>query len=267
MRYNPYKVYMEVTRQCNLKCPHCMRGPAQDVVLSKEDIDAFFDKLNCDSIKSFTFGGGEPTLAPEIVSYIVDQIIARNIEIHAGLITNGKEFNREVADALIRLDEYEKQRREPGVSTDYVSSNIVLGFSVDKYHNIDNSKVKEAYRKYCKWIHLYDNTVPDDRVKHTGNATFGIPYTYWHYPVYYHVEDDDTVFIDGEINLSARGFVNTNGEGSYVDMDKVNYGHIQDFDVRKFLLEHGNRVAVLHTIETGSDGQKRVIERKLGYLK
>ena len=267
MKYNLNNVYIEVTRRCNMSCPHCMRGPAQNVDLSKEDINMFFDKFNCESIRSLTFGGGEPTVAPDIVSYIVDQIIVRKIKVGAGLITNGKVFSKEVADALNRLDEYDKQLREPGEPTDYVSSNIMLGFSVDKYHNIDISEVKEKYRNYCKWLYLYDNVFTDDKIVQTGNATFGRPYEYHPSITYYGVEDDKTAFIDEQINLSARGFVNTNGFGSYVDMDKCNFGHISNFDVRKFLLEHGIRLDSIHTVETDSNGQKQVIERKLGYLK
>ena len=35
------KVMLEITRRCQLKCAHCMRGDAQNLDMSEEIIDAF----------------------------------------------------------------------------------------------------------------------------------------------------------------------------------------------------------------------------------
>ena len=34
---------IELTRRCNERCKHCLRGPAEPVDLSKDVIDALFD--------------------------------------------------------------------------------------------------------------------------------------------------------------------------------------------------------------------------------
>ena len=69
--------YIEVTRRCNTVCKHCQRGPKENIDLSKEDVDTFLG--NFMYIKHLSLGGGEPTLNPDIIEYIVDKIIERRI--------------------------------------------------------------------------------------------------------------------------------------------------------------------------------------------
>ena len=42
MEYVFHCLTFEVTRRCNLVCKHCMRGKAQNIDLSKEMVDDFF---------------------------------------------------------------------------------------------------------------------------------------------------------------------------------------------------------------------------------
>lgn len=64
---------IEITRKCNLKCAHCLRGDAQNITMSKEVIDKIFeDTADC---KSFLFTGGEPLLALDEIEYFVDKIL------------------------------------------------------------------------------------------------------------------------------------------------------------------------------------------------
>ena len=48
------RAYIEVTRRCNMKCAHCLRGPAQNIDLSFEEVDAFLD--NFSFINQITYG-------------------------------------------------------------------------------------------------------------------------------------------------------------------------------------------------------------------
>ena len=55
-----YKVVIEVTRRCNMNCAHCLRGDAQNLDISIDVIDRFFDAFaNGADISTITFTGGE----------------------------------------------------------------------------------------------------------------------------------------------------------------------------------------------------------------
>lgn len=54
---------VEITRKCNKKCPHCMRGEAQDVTISEELIDKLINET--EDVLSMSIGGGEALLEIE----------------------------------------------------------------------------------------------------------------------------------------------------------------------------------------------------------
>ena len=81
MRYIYTHAYLEITRKCNLHCAHCMRGPAQNIEISKEDVDLFFEKLDGVIVENLTIGGGEPTLNPDMIVYIIDKLISERFNL------------------------------------------------------------------------------------------------------------------------------------------------------------------------------------------
>ena len=61
-------VVIEVTRNCQLWCAHCLRGDAQNITISKEILDDFLSQV--DWIYTLTITGGEPSLFDlEILHY------------------------------------------------------------------------------------------------------------------------------------------------------------------------------------------------------
>ena len=59
---------IEVTRRCQLKCEHCLRGNAQKRDMSRDYIKDLFKKVGY--ISNLTFTGGEPSLVPHIIQMI-----------------------------------------------------------------------------------------------------------------------------------------------------------------------------------------------------
>lgn len=102
---------IEMTRRCNLNCNFCGKGTAQNIDISKEIIDKTLDEVQDAYIKSLRISGGEPLLAPEMICYLVDQIIKRHIYLNSVFIfTNGNvEPNEELKDSLIDLLVYLKK--------------------------------------------------------------------------------------------------------------------------------------------------------------
>ena len=95
----------EVTRRCNLKCGHCIRGDAQQLTLRKEYVDAVLNQTPM--IVNVVLTGGEPFLEPELVEYIVDGIIKRKIYVGTfQSVTNGTVCSERIARAFVRMSQY-----------------------------------------------------------------------------------------------------------------------------------------------------------------
>lgn len=235
-------MYIEITRRCNLRCKHCQRGEKESVDLSKEDIDSFLD--NFTNIRHITIGGGEPTLNPDMIEYIVDKIIEKKIVVERlGMITNGHRFDKRIADAFNRFDEYIKSLKpfRSGTGNKYINNRVGISFSDDPFHKPIRS-VEEAYKRNCPWILIDRHTVSDENIIKTGFATFGRKFRYViPRPIYrvLAINNIPCIYVRGSINISATGTINTNAEGTYKDHDNMHYGHVSNFSLLNFLNTEG----------------------------
>lgn len=98
---NIQSLIIEVTRRCNLKCDHCLRGDAQNKDLKLEYIETLFSQINY--IGSITFTGGEPQMAVHIISEIrkladKHHIDVGNFYIATNGVLNSKKFVIEVME-------------------------------------------------------------------------------------------------------------------------------------------------------------------------
>ena len=133
---------LEITRRCQLKCAHCLRGDAQNLDMSEEIIDAFLEQTA--GIERLFFTGGEPTLAVDKMRYVLDQMIDRNIPLYAmEYFTNGVEFPENIEDFLIRAHEYITTCRENTYIFNLdpkmkLEPKISVGISLDNFHEGGN---------------------------------------------------------------------------------------------------------------------------------
>ena len=95
---------LELTRQCNLACAHCARGEAQDAVIKREYIDRVLDQI--DYMDQLTLTGGEPSLHPDLIEYVVDGIIRRGIRVrNLDMAINGTVRDERIAVSLDKMAE------------------------------------------------------------------------------------------------------------------------------------------------------------------
>jgi len=94
---------IEVTRRCNIRCDHCMRGDPVSLDMNLDYVSRLFDKIN--RIYTLTLTGGEPSLVPHIISGIFDLASQKNVSIsHFYMVTNAKDISNDFINAL--LDAY-----------------------------------------------------------------------------------------------------------------------------------------------------------------
>ena len=143
-------IKIEVTRDCNLNCPHCMRYEPDEtmdkyrgVVIKTEYIDKLLDQT--EHIGSLSFTGGEPFIYPGIISHTVDKIIENNITVDlVGVITNGTIKSPAAVEALNKMNEY---------------CPVGLGISVGLHDNKDTLEdVYDYYKENCSFDVTYENT-------------------------------------------------------------------------------------------------------------
>lgn len=164
---------VELTRRCNLKCEHCMRGDAQNIDISKSVIDNLLEQVCVFHRLHFT--GGEPFLAKEEMIYMLQQIRKKGIVLmHIQIITNGMLFDNEIAKELIETNKYIQSLyariTKEKLTDDFISHRIHLLISNDKYHNnnaeYQYENIKNMMGKYA-YVKLYNDS---DGVKSVGKA-------------------------------------------------------------------------------------------------
>ena len=90
---------IEVGRNCNMRCEHCLRGEPENLEIDFQNVKALLDQV--ESIGSITFTGGEPFLYPQKIIQIIDYIMDQKISCDGFYIaTNGSVFNMELMEKL-----------------------------------------------------------------------------------------------------------------------------------------------------------------------
>lgn len=111
---------VEVTRRCNMKCMHCLRGGVQNKNIDLRYIDTLLNQV--ENINGVTFTGGEPSLYVEAISCFLDRAKEKGINIGFFYIaTNGLKINEDFVVACLKLYSYcwEKEMCMVQVSNDY----------------------------------------------------------------------------------------------------------------------------------------------------
>lgn len=137
---------LEITRRCNMRCPHCLRGDAENIDMSpdvmKRTLDVFSD------ISEITFSGGEPSLNVNLIRQTLDELKTRRIYISSFFIaTNGKENVDELLSVCDELYYYcndiDSDRMGDSETLAFYFNNIKkyanepiggLALSLDQYH-------------------------------------------------------------------------------------------------------------------------------------
>lgn len=216
---------IEVTRKCNMKCAHCLRGPAQCLSLKKNIIPNIFHDITY--IDSIQFTGGEPMLALYQMREIIKYILENDIEIGSFWFkTNGTIFSEAI------LKHFEKLFNIAGVA-----ELCVIDFSFDQFHDKKKMKALDQFfymEDIYPFIKISENSNSDfkniDSVIKEGRAKrlpqykireFRKPYYYsgW-YP------EDHENYPENFVYVSSNGNVISECNLSYSNIDKFSFGNV-----------------------------------------
>lgn len=152
------EIMFEITRKCNLKCAHCLRGEMQPVSMPTEVIDKMLEVSS--GIEGIFLTGGEPFLEPSIIEYLVDKIIELDFDTkHLSVITNGTILNDNGIRCAKAFDKFAKWRISKGEEQDWYA---LIAVSNDDFHGADVDKAVEFYKKHTENVWVVDKGYDED---------------------------------------------------------------------------------------------------------
>lgn len=158
-----------LTHRCNMACPHCLRGAAEDTDISPDTIDALLEQT--EMIDTLSLTGGEPLLAVETIKYIAYGLAKRGIMLfRLQIVTNGFEYNEQFVEAIKMFRQIIDISRREGCEDDTYDPidekwRILIGVSLDRYH--ENPDVCRAnYERYRETLEGVADVL---KIRH-GNA-------------------------------------------------------------------------------------------------
>lgn len=218
----------EVTRLCNELCKMCMRGEAEDVNMTEEIVRQVLLGNDINDIATIMFTGGEPTLNEKIVCYVIELVMKYNIPVERfSMVTNAKKFPCDILEAF---RDYLKFCKAIGGK-----STITINFSVDKFHENYPEVINEYRSKYPEFQYEFKGL---DFIWKTGRSEQGDKFIYEIIPMF--VESVmGRIWVMNTLYVTANGNYETQGDGMYKDMDKLNMGSVFDKSMLDLLDEYG----------------------------
>lgn len=149
---------IEVTRNCNMRCQHCLRGDAEN---RKFDISILKNLLDQNvRIGQVTLSGGEPSMVPFTIENIMMLMKQYQDSIdHFYIATNGKNISPEFVIACLAWYLYSDEREMCAVE-----------LSNDYYHSIEDSQEESLLNGLSFFRKKYQDDNHETKLIREGNA-------------------------------------------------------------------------------------------------
>ena len=224
-----YNAVLELGRDCNADCPHCLRGPKQHRKLSNAQIDVFFDRVT--SIDCLTLTGGEPSLYARTIQYALNSAIAHSVTIeHVYVKTNALSISKAFVDAMLAWWEHlTKDVQYKWIEWDYPPVQVI--WSCDEYHDFPKDIAMLSGLSFAKPEHK-NEFEPRMGLIAEGNAQD------WsaareHRPETFEIDED--CITEGSIYLNAKGNIVAGCDWSYQSQDMIEHiiCHVSELTIEK----------------------------------
>lgn len=139
---------IEITRQCNIRCDHCLRGEAENKDIPVDTLDKLLSQVS--SICDLTISGGEPFLKPMLIYVLLQKLKLYNVDIECIYIaTNGTVFPQEIYYIIQK-------------ATDLVNDDVRIDISNDEFHDAAICGTGLAVNEYFRILKCVDNKYPPE---------------------------------------------------------------------------------------------------------
>jgi len=204
----------EITRFCNMACPHCIRGDSQRMRIKKDYINATLEQFS--SIGTIMFTGGEPALAIDLIDYVRQECQHYKIDVMSfWMATNGTIASKKLFTSIENWINY---------CTDNETSGLRV--SIDNYHDkIYNQYEFEEFIEYSGiQLNLELSGAPSEEY------LIGEGRAYYNYATTrtvdhaIHLQDDGR--IEGGLYVNAKGYILSTCDISYETSDAKNSEYV-----------------------------------------
>lgn len=124
---------VELTRKCNMNCPHCGRGDAQDKTMSTDTIDKLIEDV--DKVAFLSVTGGEPLLEMDRLLYLIQSISNKWDIVSLDIVTNGSILDERIIGAFETFCSVDPKR------------NVLFSISKDEYHTAGAHETAMSFYK------------------------------------------------------------------------------------------------------------------------
>lgn len=205
-------VVIETTRNCNLECPHCLRGPRQSISMKREYLHKFLTQV--DYINTVTFTGGEPTLPTGLrtIGWFLEKAPSVG---NFYIVTNGNVSRRKLPEILHHLW---NRCEENEISS--------VDVSEDKYHYVSGRNrficwlQEEMLYRYGIELHMNKrevySVIAEGNAKDWGEKHIEEDKIIWNNG---YETEDDVVVREGILYLNCRGKVILGCDWSYANQN------------------------------------------------
>jgi hypothetical protein len=221
------EVAIEVTRRCNMFCKHCLRGEQQNKDIKKEYIDTLFSNIGY--ISNLVFTGGEPSLVPELLEYILDSAGKHRVAVDNFYIaTNGKDITDDFVVACIKWYAYCNDNEITAIN-----------LSNDSFHEPASNKHYKLLKGLSFFRDKYSNTntdlkmvIPEGRAKKWGKGRILEREVLEYYIDY---SDVSCHINDGLLYLNCNGELIAGCDWSYKNQSKNLICNVNELSTMPFM--------------------------------
>lgn len=214
------RLSIEITRRCNMKCSHCMRGNARNTDINPAYITNILKHTQ--NIGYLNLTGGEPSMNVEAIRFVLNNLKRRKIPVGSfHIVTNGSQtsMSDEFIEISKKLYAYQQEESHPE------QLDCMLEMSNDRFH--DNTYHDEVYQKL--------STYPFFSNRYTNSNREGVPLIKqgrskigYQAPVST-IGLDDGNRVYGDVYLNVLGYLIAAGDLSYRNQQKHTICHSENF--------------------------------------
>lgn len=217
MKLHLSDLVLEVTRKCNMRCIHCLRGPAQRIDMNREIINRLTTEV--DWITGLTLSGGEPSIAGKLIDHLRWALHFNNCELGMFWLTvNARFFKQDFYDAIQEL--YYRCS---------IQEECCLTISGDQYHGQMSRVAFERYSELPFFSTDRMHKIEDYQLLNEGMASknqMGYRDARISGKINDYTLDESTLYVGALIYINAKGDVLLSCDLSYVNQKKHSLGNI-----------------------------------------
>lgn len=225
------ELYIEITRNCNQNCQHCMRGTKQNINISNTVLEHIFmnPEFHIVKIDKLVLTGGEPFLNPEAIIQILNLLDQQKIKINIlQIVTNGSIY----IHSLIKKLEYFQKKK-------HLHSPYIIFPSFDQFHQKIPIEIYELFRSSSIFYEGNPTRILNEtQILKEGNAEHHNIGNDWQLPCneYYLEEKNNDYYLKNKnINFTAALYISVNG--NIVDQTSYSFQHIDEYKLANIITD------------------------------